>query len=340
MPKLSKINSKGRQETAEMSLTEYRCCECGKIFAKQARYFPMVQSQMYRGNNGYLHICKNCVDKEFQEYKLEYGDEKTAMRRMCMKLDIYWNEEIYGMIDKVNTSASRVSTYIARSNLVRYQGKTFDDTLREDLSNKAIGYDMENPTDIEVSEDIVLFWGPGMTPELYLTLDSRYRYWLSQFPEDEEPDPGVQAILRQICILETQINNDALSGKSVEKSANTLSSLLDKAGINSAQKKMREEALNKSLKNMPLGVGIQRYEEHDPLPDIDPEFKDQDNIIKYITTWFYGHLAKMVGVKNFHCQLYDEAMEKYTVKRPEFKDDDSDALFNDVFSVGGDTNAQ
>jgi hypothetical protein len=39
----------------------------------------------------------------------------------------------------------------------------------------------------------------------------------------------------------------------------------------------------------------------------------------------------MVGLKNSYTKAYEEAMEKYRVKRPEYEDEDDDTVLNDVF---------
>ena len=145
---------------------------------------------------------------------------------------------------------------------------------------------------------------------------------------------GTQALLRQICILETQINKDLMAGKPVEKLVNSLNTLLGSANLKPDQIK-KEEPIDSSIENMPLGVGIKKWEDTRPLPEVAPEFRDVDGIVKYITTWFYGHLGKMVGIKNFHSKLYEDEISRLRVEKPEYEEDDDESVFNDVF--GGDS---
>lgn len=344
MPKQSKVRS--TRITAptkqEDDTREYRCCTCGKKYTRQKNNFPMSQSPLYRGNHGYITTCRNCIDELFNQYKKAMGNEKEALRRICMKFDIYWNEEVYNMLSKANTSSSRVLIYIARSNLIKYQGKTFDDTLDEEYNSMLPVYVQpeseyvpEEYTDIKIDDSVRVFWGAGFNDAWYEELSSRYNYWTSKFPNDFELDVGTQALLRQICILETQINKDLMAGKPVEKLVNSLNTLLGSANLKPAQMK-KEEAIDSSIENMPLGVGIKKWEDTRPLPETAPEFKDVDGIVKYITTWFYGHLGKMVGIKNFHSKLYEDEISRLRVEKPEYEEDDDESIFNDVF--GGDSN--
>ena len=260
----------------------------------------MSQSPLYRGNHGYIPTCRNCIDEMFNHYKQVMGDEKEALKRICMKFDIYWNEEVYNMLSKANTSTSRVLTYIARTNLIKYQGKTYDDTLDEEYNSALSAYIRPVLTDdegdnegVQIDESVRAFWGAGFNDAWYEELNSRYDYWTSKFPTDFELGVGTQALLRQICILETQINKDLMAGKPVEKLVNSLNTLLGSANLKPEQLK-KDEAIDSSIENMPLGVGVKKWEDTRPLPDMAPEFKDVDGIIKYISTWFYGHLGKMV----------------------------------------------
>jgi len=167
---------------------------------------------------------------------------------------------------------------------------------------------------------------------MYNQLEDRRKYWMSRLPnEGRDIDIGTEAIIRQICSLELDINRDRIAGKAVDKSVNALNNLLGSANLKPVQKKNESDA---SIDNTPFGVWIQRFETERPIPEPDPEMQDTDGIIKYITTWFYGHLGKSLGVKNVHSKLYDEEIKKLSVDKPEYEDEDDiddDELLYDVF---------
>lgn len=315
--------------------TEFYCCRCQKQYKRQKANFPASQSSLYKGNGGYLAICNNCVDELFEHYKAALGNEADAIRRICLKFDIYWNPEIYAMLNKASTSQSRVRAYISKTNLYKYIGKTFDDTLDEEYANsldedaseeqahaesivKNIEPVYDEEKEIVVDESIIQYWGTGFTPEMYLELESRRNYWLSQYPEGTVLNPGEEGILRQICNLEISINQDRAAGKSIEKSVNALNTLFGSMNMKPSQKKETEENY------IPFGVEIARFEDGDPIPEPDKDFQDVDGLRHNILTWFLGSLCKTAGIKNQYSQMFEEEIGKYTVERPKYDDTDDD----------------
>ena len=323
----------------------FHCCRCGLAFSRQKGFFPVSHSPMYRGS-GYLPWCSECVDEMYLEYYRQLGDDRAAMRRMCMKMDLYWHDSIYDMVERTAGVNSRIRSYIGKANMVRYIDKTFDDTILEEEDNAPSVPEQEHPTgyvqeeneieeEIVIPEEVALFWGPGYTPKMYLELEERRKYWSSRYPAGYNFDIGEEALIRQICNLEIDINHDRAAGKSIDKNVNTLNNLLGSANLKPTQKKADEA--DSELDNMPFGVGIRKWENTRPIPEPDPELQDVDGIIRYITVWFLGHLCHMVGIKNSYCKLYEEEMTRLTVTAPEFvEDEDYESAFNDLF--GGASN--
>lgn len=66
-----------------------------------------------------------------------------------------------------------------------------------------------------------------------------------------------------------------------------------------------------------FGTLIKKWENERPISEPLPEWQDVDNIRKYITVYFLGHLCKMVGVQNKYSAAYEEEMAKYRVEMPE-----------------------
>ena len=319
----------------------FYCCRCGLGFNRQKGFFPVSHSPTYRGS-GYLPWCSECVDAMFEEYCRKYGDSRAAMRRMCMKMDLYWHDSIYDVVERTSGTNSRVRTYITKSNMNRYIDKTFDDTIDEEGTNRLerapdpeveTGYVQENAEteeEIIVPEDVALFWGPGYTPKMYLELEERRKYWTSRYPEGYNFDIGEEALIRQICNLEIDINHDRAAGKSIDKNVNTLNNLLGSANLKPTQKKAEEA--DAEYDSTPLGVWIKRWENARPIPEPDPDLQDVDGIVRYIEIWFKGHLAKMVGLKNSYSKMYEDEIARMRVEHPELEDEDDEGVFNDIFA--------
>jgi len=231
---------------------------------------------------------------------------------------------------------------------VSYSGKSYDDTLAEEgtLWNWGVqAVVQETPVhsveetqqdEPEISDDVIAFWGAGYTPEMYESLEQRRSYWMSRFPEDYELDIGTEAIIRQICSLELDINRDRAAGRAVDKSVNALNTLLGSASLKPTQKKADDT--DSSIDKTPLGVWAQRLEYKRPIKEVDPELQDVDGIVRYISIWYLGHLCKMLGIKNTYCKLYEEEIAKMRVEHPEYEDEDDETLFNDIFCSDGTSN--
>ena len=331
----------------EVNASSSTCRKCGTAYGRLKGYFPVSYSYLYKGT-GYLPYCKDCVDGMFAAYLQECKDSKVAVRQMCRKLDLYWSEKVYEAVEKQNSTRSMMTSYITKINAVKLASKSYDDTLREEgalwLEPKAYanmetvitGVDISDE-ELNVSDDIVLFWGPGYTPSMYMELENRRKYWMSKYPQEAELDIGTEALIRQICSLEIDINKARMEGKPIDKYVNSLNTVLGSMNLKPTQKKEDADA---ELEKMPLGVGIQKWEYSRPLPPTPKEKRDINQVIKNITTWYLGHACKMVGIRNSYCKMYEDAMAELRVENPDHAEEDDDTLLNSVFGdleEGGDT---
>lgn len=338
-PKRKKLEKAVDNSMPIQTSQKFYCCRCGTSYGRQKGFFPVSHSPMYRGS-GYLPMCNDCVEDMYERYRATLGDDKAAMRRMCMKLDLYWNEDIYGMVERTAGVHSRVRNYIGKTNIIRYIDKTFDDTVEEEAllepeapeaeTSPAASYiaQPEDTVEVEIDQALVDFWGAGYAPDFYFELERRYKDWTG---DREIVDPSERALYRQVCLLESIIARDSAQGKPIDKNVNALNTLLGSMNLKPAQKK---EGADTELEKMPLGVGIQKWEYSRPLPETPKEKRDIRGTIKNITTWYLGHACKMVGLRNSYCKMYEDAMDELRVKHPEYDEEDDDSLLSDIFGGG------
>lgn len=331
----------------EVNASSAICSKCGKSYGRRKGYFPVNYGLLYKGV-GYVSVCKDCIDAMYNGYLSQCNNARDAVRQMCRKLDLYWSDKVYEIVERKNTTSTMMTSYIAKINTVSYSGKSYDDTLAEEgtlwnwsaqpvvESEPAQSNTQTDDEEIKISEDVIAFWGDGYTPEMYTSLEQRRSYWMSRFPEDYELDIGTEAIIRQICSLELDINRDRAAGRAVDKSVNALNTLLGSASLKPTQKKADDT--DSSIDKTPLGVWAQRLEYKRPIKEVDPELQDVDGIVRYISIWYLGHLCKMLGIKNTYCKLYEEEIAKMRVEHPEYEDEDDETLFNDIFCSDGTSN--
>lgn len=352
--KRKRLEKQPEAQAADTPKERYRCYRCGTSYSRQQSFFPISHSAMYR-SEGYLPWCSACIDKMYAQYKRTLG-ERGAMRRLCMKMDLYWSDDLFDMSEKSNKTVSRPKSYISKTNLMRFVDKTFDDTLKEEAlaaqkrqakaaldgeespgeaSNIAeISGEMEEDYGDGVSAEVIQFWGSGYDTEMYKELEERRKVWMTKFPEGTVLDIGEEALLRQICGLEVDISHDRAAHRSSAQNINTLNTLLGSANWKPAQKSSKDE--DEENDNTPFGSWIRIWENSRPIPEADPELQDVDGIVKYISTWFFGHAAKMLGKKNLYSKLYENEISKLRVAHPEFEDEDDEELLNLLYSSSGD----
>lgn len=330
----------------EVGSLEAICSRCGKKYPHRKGNFSVCYGDSYRGV-GYLHICKQCIENMYNKYLSQCNDSRKAVRQMCRKLDLYYSDSIYNSVENKTTKHTIMTTYITRISNIKNAGKSFDDTLKDEEALWSFGNEstdnekvvieetpiIEEIEDIDIPEHVIMFWGPGYTPSMYNELQQRFDYWKTEFPKNIEIDIGTEAILRQICFSEIDINRDRAAGRSTDKKQTLLNNLIGSLGLKPTQKK--SDDLDASVENTPFGVWIRKWEEGRPVPEPDSQLKDVDGVVSYIEVWFKGHLSKMIGLKNSFSKMYEKAIEKLRVSKPEFQDEDDEEVFNDIFGDSG-----
>lgn len=341
-PKRKKLEKNTPQKLTQ-SNRKFICCRCGTAYSRQKGYFPVSHSPMYRGT-GYLPICCDCIDSLYEQYREMLADDRETMRRICMKLDLYWNDAIYDMVERAAGVHSRVRNYIGKTNLIKYIDKTFDDTLLEEsikniektsdafeFGDHMLPIDEENNEDdlSSIKQSTIDFWGRGYDAMFYDDLEKRYSKWTKGLGE---LTPVQESLYKQVCLNEVIITRSSAKGEAADKATKNLLDALGSLNIKPSQTK--NDAQDAELEKMPLGVGIQTWEFSRPLPETPDELKDKSHIIKDITIWFLGHACKMVGLRNSYCRMYEQAMDELRVKRPEYADEDDDTMLADIFGDG------
>lgn len=311
---------------------EYYCTACGKSYKKQDGNFCKSHSPLFFNNNGFVHICKKCTDKLYYNM-IEFfsGNEEKAMDRMCQIFDWYYSDEIFAATRKISADRSRVCAYPAKTNLPQYgaKDKTYADTIADRASvvinDNEDFEEAKNSGELKIPKKTVDFFGLGFTSEQYKFLQNQYNDWTARH---ECKTKAQEELFKNLCIAQLNIQIAQQNNSKVKEAMDTFQDLLGSANLKPTQTKDNALADQNTF-----GTLIKKWENEKPIPEPEPEWKDVDGIVKYITVYFLGHLCKMIGIKNSYARMYDEEMNKYRVSKPEYEGDD-EALFDSVF--GGD----
>lgn len=307
--------------------TEYRCSCCGKYYTKQKENFYQSASPLFLGNNGYVTICKACLEKYYL-YLVQFysGNETKALERIAQLLDWYYSDAIAAQSASCGTT--RLAGYVRRLNLskVYATGKTFSDTIKEEANagiHSADDIIEANDDGDEVDEDTVNFFGFGYKPSEYRFMREQYEDWTTRH---ECNTKAQEELFKNLCIAQLNIQQAQHRGDRVTDAMKVFQDLLGSANLKPTQ--TNDNAL---ADQNTFGTLIRKWEDSDPIPEPAPEWKDVDGIVRYISVYFLGHLCKMLGIKNRYSRMYEAEMEKYKVEKPEYEGDD-EALFDAVFA--------
>lgn len=304
---------------------DYRCTCCGKHYKRQLNNFHVSNSPLFKGNNGYTSICKECVDKYYLNLVEFYtGNEEKAMERCCQILDWFYSSEAVAMTQKsLSSGRTRIGLYPSKMNLtqIKQKGQTYLDTIvgRANANIDSVedleALEEEEGSDISIEElkEDIKFFGAGYKKEEYIFLRTEYEDWTSRY---DAKTKAQEELFKNLCIAQLQIQQSKQKGssKDVSDAMKTFQDLLGSANLKPNQN--NENAL---VEQNTLGSLIKKWEESEPIPEPSDEFKDVDGIKHYVLTYFNGHMAKMMNVENDFSKMYDEEISKYTVVRPQYE---------------------
>ena len=314
------------------------CLKCGekidikKYYGSQSKFYSTYMKVPY---------CKDCLDDMYLEYYEKYksdgyaNPDRKAVERVCMVIDVYYSDKVFDSAMKrweKESSTSLMAYYLQMTRLKAYINKTYDNTLMDkfkEAKNKdailAIYDDDDVEQDKRVKDGTKMF-GPGFSREDYIYLYNKYMDWTARH---ECNTMAQEEMFQRICIVQLQLLKADTAGD--VQSAKQLNEQYLKL-TDAAKLQPKQNAGDTTADNQTLGTLIDKWENTRPIPECDPDLKDVDRIGVYLDTFFRGHLAKSVGIKNGLSRLYDKFMQPYTVQKPEYKEDESnEALFEAVF---------
>lgn len=293
---------------------------------------------------GKIPYCKDCIEKLYQGYlekykKSEYANpERKAVEKICMVFDLYYSDKVFdsalAQTEKPDaTYTPLIYMYIKHVKMYQYRNKDYDTTIKEryiDSKKNEPVLSIYNESDSNMSGKLKkakkIFGNSGFTNDEYIELCDQYEDWTSRH---ECNTKSQEVVFKNICLTQLQLSKAIKAGNTNE--SRDLSAQLQK-WMDAGKLQPKQNAGETVADNQTLGTLIDKWENTRPIPEIDEELRDVDKIGLYIDVFFRGHTAKSVGLRNAMSNLYDEFMEPFTVRKPEYSEDESnEALFDAVF---------
>lgn len=291
-----------------------------------------------RFGSGLYPLCKKTLlgmATDYDKKEKLYIDNREKTIKVFQMLDIPFIDSVYRSalqttqesVGEKNRSTAYQHTLTIVKSLPQYRNLHFCDS---DFGDEG------SPEDEQLSKrkprrEIVKLFGHGFSNEDYLYLQDQYDDWCARTQVDSKSQ---QTYVVQICLQLLEIYKDRKSNRDVTKKIDALDKLM-----NSANLQPKQNVGNSATDSLTFGQLIEKWEEEKPIPEPTDEFKDCDNIGKYIRVWFTGWLSKALGLKaNVYTKEYEEEIAKYTVHKPEYNEEgNADEIYDRLFgSDGGD----
>lgn len=301
-----------------------QCSRCGDF--KPQRDFYASKSDMY---NGYMPLCKNCVNELFNEKFKEIKDIKETLVVMCQKLDILVYEPILkkyidlyktpeGKEDFVKGSffgnfycdtmvwinginLEKTNSMFANSNLsgVPFKNLAYTFEMPAIYDDKFVSVEEENNSELSATErrDLKAKWGNFEDHNL-IYLENSFNKWLEDY---DIKGQGQISIVKQICLEEVQINIGRETELDVSKNVKTWRELMATGNLTP------KKAETKSEKYTSFGELIKLRETKKPIIVDNPKFKDVDNLAEIAYT-ISGAMARTLSKEN---ELVKDFYKKY-----------------------------
>lgn len=310
---------------------DYIYCPCCGQFKARSNFYSSNKTK-----SGINHVgCKSCllesattlIDKKTGERK----DDKSKAIATLRKLDLPYLDDVYesqlnALADSVNEKlrGTAWATYITMiASLPQYRNLDFS------ASSFAVD-DLENNTEENIKivqktiREAKKIFGSGYTDEELQYLGDELKDWKTRY---ECNTKAQEEVFENLALVKLLKKKALLEGKPTDKLDKQQQDWLDSGGL-----KPKQNSTDTLSDAQTFGTLIQKYEETRPLPEIDPELEDVDKIGLYITTFYTGHMSKMLGLKNRFSYIYEKFIKKYTVTKPQYdEDDDSEDIFDKVF---------
>ena len=305
------------------------CPKCGKWQATTTSFYMDKRYVTDR-----FPICKKCIMMMVEQRNKEDdlpNETRESVQAALQLLDRPFDSDFYdecvkGAIDDVREKrrSSPFATYITSIlSLPNWRGMTWKDS-------KFGATGEEGTEDIRLVQKTIKAgrkrFGASYTDEELMFLENEYQDWLFRY---ECNTKAQEEVFENLSVAKLLQRRALASGKSTKDIDAQIQNWMNTGNI-----MPRQNTMDSLSDAQTFGTLIQKWEETKPIPEPDPDLKDVDKIGKYVDVFYRGHSAKMFGLDNTFSHLYENEMAKYTVKKPEYnEEEDSEVVFERIFGT-------
>ena len=280
-------------------------------------------------------ICKRCIMAMVEQREKDSdppNETRESVQKVLQMMDKVFDSDFYddcvkGALDeaKEKNRNSPFATYITSIlSLPNWRGMTWKDSKFGDVAETSEEVRLNQRT-LKAAKKR---FGSGYSNEDLMFLENEYQDWVMRHECNTKAQEEVFENLSVAKLLQRRALAKGNSTKDIDAQI--------QSWMKSGAVEPRQNNLDAYSDAQTFGTLIQKYEETRPLPEVSPELRDVDGIGKYINVFYLGHLCKMFGIKNDYAQQYEEEIGKYTVTKPEYREDeeDNDGInWNDILGV-------
>jgi hypothetical protein len=302
-----------RNAVDNKNLPIFYCTVCQHTFTS-GRYFFTTNDPQIDGN-GFLHCCKECIKKFYDQYFELYKSAERSLYEMCKKIDYCFSSDAAAIainqaigVEGRHMKSDVVGYYFSKIKTTSFKnGKSatgkFADSDRFKFDSDMINIPEEkeyNETEEDRLKRLKTKWSGNYDLWEYNFLEEEMTSLLNSY---EINDYGMFAIAKDICMLQLMILKERNNGGNAISLIEARQKLFTNAKLNPVQSSGIDENDIVSF-----GTLIKRMENERPIP------KALDSGIKtYIDTFMIGHLARMEGISNTLTEKMDKELEDYTI---------------------------
>lgn len=254
-----------------------KCFCCGLETSKSLKNtFKKTRSELFRFNDQYMPICKNCLVAWYEQISRDVGHNPyAACERICQQYDLYYDEDIVKFAVEAKSELSIIEVQMSKMTQSPYQnrGSTYRDTIRrrneigvkdiiidEDEDKIVIKQPKKKRQDF-VTEEMRSFWGRAYEDEKDILMLNDHQNDLSRLAEscgyNLETDLAKQMKLKRLCEINLRMQKEIIGdGKSISQLSSEYNKLFKETGL--------DQEAELDLNNAAFGTWLRDIEMHTP----------------------------------------------------------------------------